>query len=332
MAKVAINGMGRIGRAALKIILKREDLELVAVNDLVPIENVAYLINYDTVHGRYDYRAQAKDKVLHIKDKDIAFFSEKDPEKLPWKDLEVDLVLECTGHFTKAEDLQKHLKAGAKQVILSAPTKSPELATVVFGTGPEVSEDTQIISCASCTTNCITPVVEIINRHLGIKKAGLTTIHAYTSTQSLVDGPAKRLRRGRAAAANLVPASTGAAIATTKVLPELEGRFNGVAVRAPVPVGSLADITMLVGKETSVEEVNRIFREEANSERYREALAVTEDELVSSDIVQDPHGSIVDLNMTQVIDKDLVKVMSWYDNEWGYANQMIRQAVKLLSK
>ncbi len=332
MSKVAINGMGRIGRAALKVILEQKDLDVVAVNDLVPIENVAYLLNYDTVYGRYKDRVEVQKSALQIQNKTITYLSEKDPEKLPWKTMEIDLVLECTGRFTKEEDLKKHLKAGAKHVILSAPTNSPEMTTVVFGTGPEVSTDIQAISCASCTTNCITPVVEIINRHLGIKKAGMTTIHAYTASQSLVDAPAKKMRRGRAGAANLVPTSTGAAIATTKVLPELEGKFNGVAVRAPVPVGSLADITMLVEKETSVEDVNRIFKEEAKGERYREAITVTEDEIVSSDIVQNPYGSIIDLTMTQVIDKDLVKVMSWYDNEWGYVNQMIRQAVKLLSK
>ena len=255
----------------------------------------------------------------------------KNPADLPWAELEVDVVLECTGVFTKREDLEKHLEAGAKRVILSAPTKSEEILTIVHGSSHNDSDD-RIISCASCTTNCITPVIEIIGRRVGIKKAALTTLHAYTASQSIVDGPNKKLRRGRAAAVNFVPTSTGAAIATTKALPQYEGKFDGVAVRAPIPVGSLADIVILTERSTSVKEINNIFREEAASDRYRGVVGVTDEPLVSSDIVQDSRASIIDLEMTQVVDGDLLKVMSWYDNEWGYVNQMVREAASWAPK
>lgn len=238
-------------------------------------------------------------------------------------------MLECTGVFTEKEDLRKHLEAGAGHVILSAPTKSEEVPTIVHGVNDPEGNSLHMISCASCTTNCITPVVEIMGRRIGLKKAIMTTIHAYTASQGVVDGPSKKIRRGRAAAANFVPTSTGAAIATTRALPQYTGRFDGVAVRGPVPAGSLADIVFLTERETSVEEVNRIFQEEADSARYRGILGVSEDPIVSSDIIRDPRASIVDLGMTQVVDGDLVKVMSWYDNEWGYASQMVRETVEI---
>jgi glyceraldehyde 3-phosphate dehydrogenase len=256
-------------------------------------------------------------------------FSERDPAQLPWGDSGIDIVFECTGVFTMREDLEKHIRAGAKYVILSAPSKSEDVATVVHGVNQGEGEAAQIVSLASCTTNSITPVVEIVGRRIGLEKAIMTTIHAYTSSQSLVDAPNKRVRRGRAAAANFVPTSTGAAIATTRALPQYEGRFDGVAVRGPVTVGSLADIVFMTERETTVEEVNRIFKEEAKGERYKGILGVSEDPLVSSDIIKDPRASIVDLGMTQVVDGNLVKVMSWYDNEWGYTNQMIREAVRI---
>jgi len=326
--KVGINGLGRIGRAAFKVLLDTPQLEVAGINDLIDNENLAYLLKYDTVYGRYpktvDYDADA----LIVDGREYPVTHLKDPAALPWGELGVDLVLECTGVFTKREDLEKHLRAGARRVMLSAPTKSEEILTVVHGSSQNGDgADSPIISCASCTTNCITPVIEILGRRIGLKKAILTTLHAYTSTQSLVDGPNKKVRRGRAAAANLVPTSTGAAIATTKALPQYKGLFDGVAVRAPIPVGSIADIVILTERPTSVEEINNIFREEAASERYRNVVAVSDDPLVSSDIVQDPHASIIDLEMTQVVDGDLVKVMSWYDNEWGYVNQMVREAV-----
>ncbi len=329
MARVAINGLGRIGRAAFKIILDTPELELVAVNDIVPVDNLAYLLKYDTVYGRYEKTVEVDGDNLVVGGKKYKVFSEKDPVQLPWGDLGIDIVFECTGVFTRREDLEKHLQAGAKYAILSAPSKSEEVITVVHGVNKPEDGSVQIISCASCTTNCITPVVEVMGRRIGVKKAIMTTIHAYTSSQGIVDGPNKRLRRGRAGAANFVPTSTGAAIATTRALPQYEGKFDGVAVRCPVAVGSLADIVFLTERETTVEEVNRIFKEESESERYKGILGVSEDPIVSSDIIKDPRASIVDLGMTQVVDGDLVKVMSWYDNEWGYTSQMVKEAVRI---
>lgn len=328
MAKVAINGLGRIGRATLKIVQATEGLDLVAVNDIVPIENIAYLLRYDTVYGRYDKSVEAKEGELVVDGQSIQYLSEKDPAQLPWDELGVDLVFESTGVFTNRDDLEKHIEAGTKYVILSAPAKD-EVMTVVHGV-TEKEERPPILSCASCTTNSITPVVEIMGRRVGIKKAIMTTIHAYTASQAIVDSPHKKMRRGRAGAANLVPTTTGAAIATTKALPQYEGRFDGVAVRAPIPVGSISDVVFVTERETSVEEINDIFREEAQTDRYKGILGASDDELVSSDIIGDPRAAILDLGMTQVVDGDLVKVMSWYDNEWGYTNQMVREAKEML--
>jgi glyceraldehyde 3-phosphate dehydrogenase len=330
MAKVAINGLGRIGRAAFKIILETPELELVAVNDLVPLDNLAYLLKYDTVYGRYEKGVESDDDSLIVEGKRYRVFNQRDPAQLPWGDLGIDVVFECTGVFTRKEGLEKHLQAGAKFVVLSAPAKSEDIGTVVHGVNTPEDDSVQMISCASCTTNSIAPVVEIMGRRIGISKAIMTTIHAYTATQSIVDGPHKRLRRGRAGAANLVPTSTGAAAATTKALPQYEGKFDGVAVRAPVPVGSITDIVFLTARKTTVEEVNRIFKEEAESEEYEGILGVSEDPIVSSDIIKDSRASIIDLGMTRVVDGDLVKVMSWYDNEWGYTNQMIREALRIV--
>jgi glyceraldehyde 3-phosphate dehydrogenase len=329
MAKIAINGLGRIGRAALKIVLETPQLELVAVNDIAPIENIAYLLHYDTVYGRYGQPIGTEGDSLIIGDKRYPAFHEKDPAQLPWAKLGVDVVLECTGIFTQRENLSKHIRAGAGYVILSAPATGDDVDTVIHGVNRPEGGFPRIMSCASCTTNSITPVIEVIGRRIGITKAIMTTVHAYTASQSLVDAPNKRYRRGRAAAASLVPSSTGAAVATTKALPQYKGLFDGVAIRVPVPVGSISDITMLTARKTSVEEVNRIFSEEAASERYAGVLGVTNDPIVSADIVQDPHAAIVDLDLTRVVDGDLVKVMSWYDNEWGYTHQLIRQAVAI---
>ncbi len=328
MAKVAINGMGRIGRATFKIILSKPELELVAINDLIPPDDLAYLIQYDSCYGKYEKKVESDDQNIIVDGVKYKLMSKKDPSQLPWNDLGVDIVFECTGIFTRKEDLEKHIMAGARYAILSAPSKSPETVTVVYGVNkPEPS--VQIVSCASCTTNCITPVVEIMGRRIGIKKATMTTIHAYTSTQNIVDGFSKEIRRGRAGAVNLVPTSTGAAIATTKAIPQYTGKFDGVAIRAPVPVGSIADIVFLTSRETTVEEVNAIFGEEANSDRYKGVVGIAEAPIVSSDIVKNPHASIVDLELTQVVDKDLVKIMSWYDNEWGYSYQMVREAIRV---
>jgi glyceraldehyde 3-phosphate dehydrogenase len=331
MAKIAINGLGRIGRATMKIILDTTGLELVAINDIVPTDNLAYLVKYDTVYGRYPKQVEHTEDSLIIDGKKYPVYNEKDPANLPWSELNVDIVIESTGVFTKKDDLQKHIQAGAKFVILSAPAKGDDISTVVYGL-PREGEPDQIISCASCTTNSVTPPMEIMNRRVGVKKAMLTTVHAYTSSQAIVDSPAKKRRRGRAAAANFVPTTTGAAIATTKALPELAGKFDGVAIRGPVPVGSISDITFLAARETSVEEINQIFREEAESEQYNGILGVTDDGLVSSDIIQDSRAAIIDLEMTQVVDGDLVKIMSWYDNEWGYSSQMVREALRIAEK
>ena len=328
MARIAINGLGRIGRAVLKILLDTPGLELVAVNDLEPLDNLIYLLRYDTVYGRYNRSIEAAGSMLAMGDRLYPFLSEEDPIQLPWRDLNVDIVLECTGAFKARGELEKHLQAGAKRVILSTPSRSNGIETVVPGVN-EAADDCSLISTASCTTNCITPIVEIMDRRIGIKKAAMTTVHAYTSSQAIVDAPNKNYRRGRAAAANFVPTTTEAAIATPQVLPELSGRFNGVAIRGPVPAGSMADITFVAERYTSVDEIEAIFQHEANTDRYRDILGVTQEALVSSDIVQDPRASIVDLTMTQVIDGDLVKVMAWYDNEWGYANQMIRETLRM---
>jgi glyceraldehyde 3-phosphate dehydrogenase len=328
MAKVAINGLGRIGRAAFKIILDTPQLELVAVNDIVPVENLAYLLKFDTVYGRFSKETGTDGNALVVNGKKYPVYNEKDPAQLPWAALGVDIVFECTGVFTKMPDLKKHIQAGSKFVLLSAPAKDDEVATVVHGVN-KPDHNVFILSCASCTTNCITPVIEIIGRHIGIKKALMTTIHAYTASQAIVDAPSKKFRRGRAGAANFVPTSTGAAIATTRALPQYKGRFDGVSVRGPVPIGSIADIVLLTERPTTVEEVNEIFRKESKGDRYRDIVGVSEDPIVSSDIIQDPRASIVDLEMTQVVDGDLVKIMSWYDNEWGYSNQLIREGVRI---
>ena len=329
MTKGAINGFGRIGRAAFKVILDTPELELMGVNDIMPLDNLAYLLKYDTVYGRYDKSVVVGEDALVVDGKQIDFFKERSPADLPWAELGVDIVFECTGLFRDLEGMQRHLDAGAKFVILSAPAKSEDIPTVVHGVN--VPEDTSIpyLSCASCTTNCIAPVVEVMMRRVGVDNAIMTTIHAYTSTQAIVDGPNKSFRRGRAGAANFIPTSTGAAIATTRVLPELKGRFDGVAVRAPIPVGSISDIIFVTKRETTVQEINDIFREEAASQRYQGILGVAEDPIVSSDIVGDSHGSIVDLGMTQVVNGTLVKIMSWYDNEWGFTNQMIREGLRV---
>jgi glyceraldehyde 3-phosphate dehydrogenase (phosphorylating) len=330
-SKVAINGLGRIGRAALKLALERPELEVVAVNEIGSLDNMVYLLKYDTVYGRYERQVEAVDGQLVIDGEPLVYLSERDPERLPWSDLEVDLVLECTGLFTNREDAEKHVRAGAKWVVLSGPTKSPDVPTIIHGVNrPDGA--TKIISCASCTTNNITPLVEILDRHFGVEKALLTTVHAYTATQALVDSPgdAKDLRRGRSAAQNFVPSSTGAAHATAKALPAMQGRFDGIAVRGPVVVGSLSDLVFVLDRDTTPGEVNDVLRREAMTARYEGVLAVAEEPLVSADIVKDPRASIVQLDLTRVIGGNLVKVMSWYDNEWGFSSQMVQVAVEQL--
>ena len=325
MKRIAINGFGRIGRAALKVILDSRDMMVVAVNDLMTLENAAYLFKYDSVYGIYKRDVDVKDGNLLVDGKPIAFLSEKDPAALPWKSMSVDVVIESTGFFTKREDAEKHIHAGASTVVISGPTKSKDTPTVVHGVNTADGK-TAIFSCASCTTNNAAPIVEILDRRIGIKKAVLNTIHAYTASQTLVDAPSKKeLRMGRTAGVNLVPSSTGAAIATAKALPQLEGKFDGVSVRTPLPVGSISDITFVAARKTSADEINRILKEESETDRYKRVLSVSHEPLVSSDIVQSSFASVVDAEMTRVVDGDLVKILAWYDNEWGFTNQMIRQ-------
>ncbi len=327
MPRLAINGMGRIGRAALKVLLQQEDVEVVAVNDIVPLENLAYLLRYDTVYGRSDRDVEVRDDSLVIDGRTIRVLSQRDPADLPWRELEVDLVLECTGLFTREEDLAKHVAAGAPLVVLSAPTRSASVPTIVHGVN-SADGGVQLRSCASCTTNCIAPVLEIAERRLSVRRAIMTTVHAYTATQALIDGPGSRndFLRGRAAAMNLIPASTGAAVAATRAVPGLAGSFDGIAVRVPVPVGSISDIVFVTGRPTSADEVNAIFEDEAATPRYAGILRASREPLVSSDIIGDPHAAIVDLPLTMVVDTTLVKVMAWYDNEWGFTHQMVREA------
>lgn len=329
MKRIAINGFGRIGRAALKVIMEEPELTVVAINDLMSIENAQYLLKYDSVYGIYNKEVKIDGDFLVVDDKRIKYNTQRDPEQLPWKENKVDVVIESTGFFTKREDAEKHIKAGATNVVISGPTKSKDTPTVVHGVNTEDGK-TAVFSCASCTTNNISPVVEILGRTIGVKKAILNTIHAYTASQTLVDGPSKKNpRMGRAGAVNLTPTTTGAAIATTKALPQYEGKFDGVAIRTPVPVGSISDVTFIAERTTTPEEINEILEKEAKTDRYAKVLDVTYDPIVSSDIQQNPYAATVDGSMTRVVDGDLVKIMIWYDNEWGFTNQMIRQIKEL---
>lgn len=327
MKRVAINGFGRIGRAALKIIFETDDLEVVAINDLMSIENAAYLLKYDSNYGKYAKNIKFEGDTLFVDDKAVKYSNLRNISELPWKALKIDVVVESTGIFNSNADAEGHILAGATAVVISGPTK--DTPTVVYGVN-NTDDKTRIFSCASCTTNNISPIIEVLGRRLGIKKAILNTIHGYTTSQSLVDAPSKReLRMGRAAGLNLAPAATGAAVATTKVLPQYEGKFDGIAVRVPVPVGSISDITFIAERPTTVAEINRILSEEAATERYEKVIAVTNEPLVSTDIIGNAFATTIDLEMTRVVDGDLVKIMAWYDNEWGFTNQMIRQIQSL---
>ncbi|WP_316844128.1 type I glyceraldehyde-3-phosphate dehydrogenase [Pedobacter psychrodurus] len=327
MKNIAINGLGRIGRAALKVILETKDLRPVGINDLMSIENAVYLLKHDSIYGTYEKEVSHKDNVIYINDQAIRYTSLKEINDLPWKELNVDVLIESTGVFTNKADAEKHIAAGARFVVISGPTK--DTPTVVHGVNTEDGK-VNIFSCASCTTNNISPIIEIIGRRIGIKKAILNTTHAYTASQTLVDAPSKKEpRMGRAAGMNLAPAATGAAIATTKALPQYLGKFDGVAIRVPVPIGSISDITFISERPTTIDEINSILTEEAATERYQNVISTSNEPLVSTDIIKSPFAAIVDLEMTRVVDGDLVKVMAWYDNEWGFTNQMIRQIQSL---
>ena len=348
MIRVAVNGFGRIGRQAFKVWFDkhREEAAIVAVNDLCDAAVLAHLLKYDSVYGKWDREISAKKLIDDIKQArdgqavgnitvdrvDVATYATKDPEKLPWKDLDVDVVIESTGRFTASNAAAGHIRAGAKKVVISAPGK--ETPTFLIGVNEDKYRGEDVINNASCTTNCIAPVAKIMHEKFGIKKALMTTIHAVTAEQNLVDGPppggkANDLRRARAAYLNIIPTTTGAAIATTEAIPELKGKFDGVALRIPVPVGSLSDFTFLLSKKTSVEEVNNAFKEAASNAVYEGILAVSSEPLVSSDIVGRSESAIVDISLTQVVDGDLVKVFAWYDNEFGYSNRLIEQVVQV---
>jgi glyceraldehyde 3-phosphate dehydrogenase len=318
---IAINGFGRIGRAVFKAIdQKHIKANIVAINDLNDTKTLAHLLKYDSVYGQYNKIIKADDKNLIIEGRKIQKFSEREPNKLPWKDLNVDIVIECTGFFRTKESVSLHLQAGAKKVIISAPAKGGEIKTIVLGVNEDkIKKSDQILSMASCTTNCLAPMTEVIRKEFGIKKALMTTIHSYTADQNLVDNAHKDLRRARGAALNIVPTTTGAAIATTLAIPTLAGKFDGMSMRVPTPVGSLCDVVYITSKQVDEKKVIQAFKKAAASARLKGILTVTEEPIVSSDIVGNPASSIVDLSLTKVIDGDMLKVISWYDNEWGYS-------------
>ncbi len=330
--RVAINGFGRIGRAFARRSQNR-GIEIVAVNDLGSLENLAYLLKYDTVYGRAPFSVEAKDDALVLDGKEVKFFSEKDPASLPWKDLQIDVVVESTGFFTDYEKAQVHITAGAKRVVITAPVKghSPTDgpgATVLMGLNEERFKTCQITSNASCTTNSASPLIHILDEAIGIEKAILSTTHAYTASQSIVDGPSRKdMKEGRAAAQNIVPTTTGAAIAVTEAYPELAGKFDGISLRVPVVAGSIADITFIAKRPTTVEEVNGALRGAAAAPRWEGIFSATDEGLVSSDIVGEPYASIADLSMTRVVDGTLVKVLAWYDNEMGYTESLVRHVL-----
>jgi glyceraldehyde 3-phosphate dehydrogenase len=327
--QVAINGFGRIGRLFLRQAFDNENFKIKAINDLGDGENLAYLFKYDTVYGRYNKEVIFKDNKLKIGDEDIVFIQEKDPTKLPWGKLDIDVVVESTGVFESYEKAKAHLEAGAKRVIITAPAKDPDGAegrTVLVGVNESDASSVVLTSNGSCTTNAASPVISVMAKNPGVEKAILNTIHGYTATQGLVDGPSRSrdVRRGRAAAQNIVPSTTGAAIAVARAIKELEGKFDGIAMRVPVIAGSVADITFIAKRETSVEEVNDIFKKASGDSRWAGILKVIEDPIVSSDILGEPYGSIVDLGFTKVVGGNLVKVLAWYDNEYGYVATLIK--------
>jgi glyceraldehyde 3-phosphate dehydrogenase len=331
--KIAINGFGRVGRAAFRAASERDaDLEWVAINDLADGAALAHLLQHDSVYGRFAENVEASEGVICVGDDRIPVFSESDPAGLPWQELEVDVVLECTGRFRSRGDAAAHLETGARKVIVSAPMKDAD-ATVVLGVNFEEAYDPEshdVVSNASCTTNCLAPVAKVLHETVGIRHGQMTTIHAYTSDQRLIDLPHKDFRRARAAAINLIPTSTGAAKAIGLVIPELAGKLSGFAVRAPIPTGSIVDLTIEAERATSAEEINAAFRERADVGALEGILAYSEDPLVSSDIVASPYSAVFDAPLTTVVDGTQVKVIAWYDNEWGYSNRLVELATRVL--
>jgi glyceraldehyde 3-phosphate dehydrogenase len=333
MAKIAINGFGRIGRGFMRAAWGREGIDIVAVNDLAPADQLAYLLKYDTVYGRASFEVSSNDGALIVGGKEIPVCAEKDPAQLPWKEMGVDIVVESTGFFTDAEKAKAHITAGAKQVVISAPAKGEGADTVLIGANEEKFGTCEVTSNASCTTNAASPLIGILDEAIGIERALLNTTHAYTASQSLVDGMSKKdVREGRAAAQNLVPSSTGAAKATALAYPQLKDKFDGIAVRVPVAAGSIVDVTFVPKRPTTVEEVNEAMRKAAASDRWKRVFAVTEEPLVSSDILGLPYGSIADLAMTRVVDGTLVKVLAWYDNEAGYSHTLVEHVSEIAKR
>lgn len=324
ITKIAINGFGRIGRSAFKIARERSDLEIVAINDLTDTKTLAYLLKHDSNYGEYGRQVDVTEDELIVDGKPVKVLAEKDPTNLPWGEMNVDVVIESTGLFTDKDGASKHLTAGAKRVVISGPTKSDGVDTIVLGTNDsKIKGATPIISNASCTTNSLGAVMAVLDAEFGVEKSMLTTVHSYTASQRLQDAPAKDLREGRNAAENMVPTTTGAAIAVTKTLPQLTGKFDGLSVRVPTPVVSLSDVTALLRRDVTVEQVNEVFKKAAADSFYQGILGISEEPLVSRDFIGNSHSGIVDLPLTKVVGGNMVKIMVWYDNEWGYSNRLV---------
>ncbi len=322
--KIGINGFGRIGRNAFKLAFDRSDLEVTAVNDLTDTKTLAYLLKHDSNYGTYKHEVSYDDTGIIVNGQHIKVTAEKDPAALPWGELGVELVIESTGRFTEKETAELHIKAGAKRVVISGPTKSDGVDTIVLGANEDKIEGaSHVVSNASCTTNSLGAVMAVLDAEFGVKKSLLTTVHSYTASQALQDAPAKDLREGRNAAENIVPTTTGAAIAVTKTLPQLTGKFDGLSIRVPTPVVSLSDVTVLFERNVTVEEINNAFKKAAQEPYYQGILGVSEEPLVSRDYIGNSHSGVVDLLLTKVVDGDLAKVMVWYDNEWGYSNRLV---------
>ena len=330
MVKIAINGFGRIGRNAFKIAFDRNDVEIVAINDLTDAKTLAHLLKYDSNYGTYSKEVSFTEDSIIVDGKQIRVLAEKEPANLPWRDLGVDVVIESTGFFVDPAKARAHIDAGARKVVISAPAKGEGAKTIVLGVNEdELTVEDEIVSNASCTTNCIAPVMKVLEDNLGIEKAMMTTVHSYTASQKLQDAPAKDMREARNAAENIVPTTTGASKAAALTIPSLQGKFNGLSIRVPTPVVSLSDITAVVKRNTTVEEIKEIFKKAAADPYYQGILAATEEELVSIDLRGNSHSSIVDLNLTDVVDGNLIKVVAWYDDEWGYSNRLVELTADL---
>lgn len=328
--KIAINGFGRIGRNAFKIAFERDDLEIVAINDLTDTKTLAYLLKHDSNYGEYEHEVSADDRGIIVDGRHIQVLAEKDPALLPWSDLGVALVIESTGFFTDKEGASKHITAGAKRVVISGPTKSEGVDTIVLGANEDkIGGATEVVSNASCTTNSLAAIMAILDAEFGVEKSLLTTVHSYTASQALQDAPKKDPREGRNAAENIVPTSTGAAIAVTKTLPQLEGKFDGISMRVPTPVVSISDVTALLAKDVTVEAVNDAFKKAANDPFYEGIVGVSDEPLVSRDYIGNSHSGVVDLALTRVVGGNLIKICVWYDNEWGYSNRLVELAADI---